>query len=115
MQETNKKHSIIGIVSCTIGCLTFLIFLLAVVFYYLQFQNITGRAQDDALGILQMSAAMILPVPVHIFGLILGAIALFFPNRKKLFPFLGTVSNLIFGFISLFPWLWLIVGGMGRV
>ena len=115
MQEITKKHSILGIVSCVIGCLLFLFFLLSTVFYYLQFQNITASPPDEGLGVLQMFSVMILPIPVHVLCLISGVLSLFFTNRKKFFPILGIVLNLTFAVISLFPWLWLIIRGMGRV
>lgn len=115
MNEITKRHSILGVVSCVIGCLFFFIFLLAIVFYYLQFQGITSNPTDEGLAVLQMAAVMILPIPVHILCLILAAVSLFFKNRKKLFPILSVVLNLIFAVISLFPWLWLIIKAMGRV
>jgi len=114
MKETTKSHSILGVVSCVIGCLMFFIFLLATVFYYLQFQHFIESPRDEGLGILQILVVMVLPLPVHIFCLILSVVPLFFPNRKKIFPILGIVLNSIFAAISLFPWLWLIIGGMGR-
>jgi hypothetical protein len=115
MQQTTKLHSKLGIASCVIGLVMFVIFLIATLFYYLQFQKIIEGSLGDSVGFLQLMAETVLPIPIHAIGLILGVVALFFPNRKKLFPIIGVISNLIFGLISLFPWLYIIVGSMGRV
>ena len=113
-QEIVKPHSIIGILSCVIAGGMFLVFLLATIAYYLQFKQGRGTGSDE-LGLLQLLIEMVVPVPVHSVGLILGAVSLFFPNRKKLFPVLGVCLNLIFGLCSVFPWLWLVFAGFGRV
>lgn len=114
MKEAVKTHSIIGIVSCVIGIGMFVLFLMATLAFYFQFKSQRGP-NSEGLAVLQLVIEMILPIPVHLAGLILGVAALFFPNRKKLFPILGVVLNLIFGLSGLFPWLWLIIGGLGRV
>lgn len=100
MKEANKKHSILGIVSCVIGCLMFFVFFVAVISAFL----FELKMLPKELGGLYLLVILILPIPVHIFGLVLGAVTIFFPNRKKLFPILGTVSNLIFALASLYPW-----------
>jgi hypothetical protein len=113
-KEIVKPHSMIGILSCVVGIGMFLVFLLANVAYYLQFKQGRGSGSDE-LGLLQLLVEMVVPIPVHIVGLILAAVSLFFPNRKKMFPVLGVCLNLIFGLCSLFPWIWLVVAGLGRV
>jgi len=114
MSQAIKTHSIIGIVSCVIALGMFLLFLIAGIAYYIQFQQQAGSGSED-LALLQLLVEMFAPVPVHLVGLILGVIAMFFPNRKKLFPATGIALNLIFGLCSLFPWFWLIFKSMGRV
>jgi len=114
MREIAKKHSKIGIASCAIGVTMFLFFLIATVAFSFQLKEKRGAGSDEAW-LVQLLVEMLFPVPVHLIGLALGAAALFFPNRKKLFPVLGVLLNLVFGVASLFPWLWLIVASLGRV
>jgi len=113
MSQIIKTHSKIGIASCGVGIVMFSLFLIATIAYYFQFKQGTGASSQD-MALLQLLVEMIVPVPVHIIGLILGIVSVFFPNRKKLFPVLGIIFNLFFGLCSLFPWLWLIIGGMGK-
>lgn len=114
MQRTVEPHSKIGVVSGAMGIGMFLIFLIGISAYYFQIRQ--GRGPNsEVLADLQLMIVWLLPVPVHIIGLILGVVSLFFPNRKKLFPILGVVGNLIFSLIGVFPWLWLVIGGMGKV
>lgn len=113
MSQITKTHSKIGIASCVIGIAMFPLFLIATIAYYFQFKQGTGASSAD-MQLIQLLTEMVLPIPVHIFGFILGAISIFFPNRKKLFPGLGMILNLVFGLCSLFPWLWLVIGGVGK-
>lgn len=116
--ETVKSHSKLGIVSCVLALLVFAIFLVA--FGFASFEKSVDestRYSETAgnLRLLSYTFLMFVPIPMHILGLILGGISLFFPNRKKLFPILGVVLNLIFGLCGLLPYLVLAFYSMGRV
>ena len=103
MKEFTKPHSKLGIASCVIGLTTFLIFLLAMVFWLngIWCPGCFGELGSDfVLG--SLAVWLLLPIPALV-GLILGAVSLFFPNRKKLFPIIGVVLNLIIGVIGTFP------------
>jgi hypothetical protein len=104
MNESTKQHSKLGIASCVIALMTFLMFLIVMV-YWTSGIWCPGCAEKLAAvfpidGILIFIFA---PIPVHTVGLILGVVSLFFPNRKKLFPIIGITLNLIFGAFGLFP------------
>ena len=103
MKEFTKPHSKLGIASCVIGLTAFLIFLLAMVFWLngIWCPGCFGELGSDfVLG--SLAVWLLLPIPALV-GLILGAVSLFFPNRKKLFPIIGVVLNLIIGVIGTFP------------
>lgn len=103
MKESTNPHSKLGIASCVIGLTTFLIFLLAMVFWLIPFWC-PGCSQELKDQIILGSLAVLLLVPIPaLVGLILGAVSLFFPNRRKLFPIIGVVLNLIIGVIGTFP------------
>ena len=104
MNESTKPHSKLGIASCVVGLITLSIFLMAVVFWVSGFWC-SGCSQElkDPIILGSLAVMLLVPLPAHLVGLILGAVSLFFPNRKKLFPILGVVLNLIFGLIGAFP------------
>lgn len=103
MKEFTKPHSKLGIASCVIGLTTFLIFLLVMVFWLNGFWCPGCFGEIESQFIIGSLAVMLLtPIPALV-GLILGAVSLFFPNRRKLFPIIGVVLNLIIGVIGLFP------------
>lgn len=116
--KSAQLHSKLGIASCVFGIIIFLIFLLGIGLYSLEFtfghSLGTGELAGD-LRLLNLAFLMFVPIPAHLIGLILGVISLFFPNRKKLFPILGVGLNLIFGLCSLFPYLYLAFYSLGRV
>lgn len=104
MNESTKPHSKLGIASCVIGLIAFLIYLLAMVFWLIPFWC-PGCSQElkDQFILGSLAVMLLVPIPTHIVGLILGAVSLFFPNRKKILPIIGVVLNLIFGVIGAFP------------
>lgn len=103
MKEITKPHSKLGIASCVIGLTTFLIFLLAMVFWLNGFWCPGCFGELESQFILESLAVLLLvPIPALV-GSILGAVSLFFPNRMKLFPIIGVVLNLIIGVIGMFP------------
>ena len=59
--------------------------------------------------------ALFLPIPVHSLAFVFGVVGLFLPNRRNLFPIIGTTLNLILGIGSIWPWLYLAWSGLGRV
>lgn len=103
MKESTQSHSKLGIISCVIGIITFLIFLLAMVFWLIPFWcSGCSKELKDPIILGSLTVMLLVPVPA-IAGFILGTVSLFFPNRKKLFPILGIVLNLIFGAFGTFP------------
>lgn len=116
--DVTKKHSKLGIASFLIGTITFFGFLVAFGFAYFEHgfaESVRNLESMGNLRLLDYAFLMFVPIPVHIIGLILGVISLFFPNRKKLFPIIGTISNLIFGLLSLLPYLVIAYWSLGRV
>lgn len=120
MNESTKPHSKLGIASCLIGLITFLLFVIAMACAYFGEeyraffrQQIGDETTYLRLLFLSVTIASFVPIPAHIVGLILGAVPLFSLNRKKLFPIVGVVLNLIFGVCALLPWLyvsaWLLI------
>jgi hypothetical protein len=115
MAETERRHSKVGIASCGLAVVMFVSFLMAAL--YLQTAwNSESQARwfhSEGLALLQLVVVMFLPVPVHIIGFVMGAVSLFFPNRKKLFPILAIALNGLYGFLSLIPWIWLALHSSG--
>jgi hypothetical protein len=94
MNESTKQHSKLGIASCVIALMTFLIFLLAVAMFFLYPQSLNYLTLRGYLILL------LVPIPTSVVGVILGVIPLFFPNRTKQFPIFGIALNLLFGVIG---------------
>ena len=111
MNETTKPHSKLGIASCVIGLITFLIYLLALeIFFRLVGIPIKGYFGIDPLiygniEVLSFFIVLFVPIPSHLIGLILGVVPLLSSNQKKLIPIFGVVLNLIFGVFGFLPWL----------
>lgn len=104
MNETTKPHSKLGIASCVIALITFLIFLIAIGFWLNGFRcPVCSEDMKGYIMLVGIGVVLVVPIPTHLVGLILGIVSLFFPNRKKLFPIIGIVLNLIFGVIGMFP------------
>ena len=103
MKESAKPNSKLGIASCVIALTTFLIFLLAIIFWFNGFwcPGCFGEVESQLI-LGSLAVWVLLPIPA-LAGLVLGAVSLFFPNRKKLFPIVGVVLNLIVGVIGVFP------------
>lgn len=110
----DRRHSLLGIAACMLGAVMFGLFVAATVLYVLQFERRIAAPADDGLAILLMLTEMVIPVPVHIFAALLGSIALFFKGKKKTFPILAIVSNIVFGVLGLLPWAYLAIVGLGR-
>ena len=115
MSQTAKTHSIIGCISCVIALGMLLIFLLSLLSYNYQLNKLFGDSVSDDLALLQITTLMLVTIPVHLVGLSLGIISVFFPNRKKLFPVLGIILNFIFGCLGLIPYFYIAFYSLGRV
>lgn len=118
MQQTVKIHSKLGIASVVGGSGMFCVYLLALAVYYFEqgLGHSLGQSESASdIRLLDIFMMLLVPIPAHIVCLIPGIVALFFPNRRKLFPIIGVVLNLIFGVLALFPWLYLVFASMGRV
>ena len=103
MKEFTKPHSKLGITSCVIAVTTFLIFLLALVFWTNAIWC-PGCFGELASNFVLAGLALWLLMPLlGVVGLILGAVSLFFSNRMKHFPIAGVVLNLIVIVIGTFP------------
>jgi hypothetical protein len=110
---TPTAHSKIGIAACVGGVGMFLVYLAALLLYRV------GMSADQeppwaspSLGVLVMGVLLFVPIPVHVIGLVMGSVSLFFPKRAKLFPLLAIALNGVFGFLSLFPWLYVLWLGL---
>src|SRR4026209_2909579 len=102
------KHSKLGITSCVIAVATFLMMALLIGASYFISNATADHQQIGAVWIVTDVSTLFLPIPVHFIGLILGVVALFLQNRRKLFPIIGALLNLILGIGSVWPWLYLI-------
>ena len=109
------KHSKLGITSCVIAVATFLMMALLIGASYFIGNVTADHQQIGAVWIVTDVSALFLPIPVHFIGLILGVVGLFLRNRRKLFPIIGTILNLILGIGSVWPWLYLMWHMLGRV
>jgi hypothetical protein len=116
--EIVKPHSKLAIASCLLAIVVFAIFVIAFGFAYFEQSFDESWRYSETMGNLRLSVyafLMFVPIPAHLFGLILAIVSLFFPNRKKLFPILGVVLNFIFGLCGLLPYFVLAIYSMGRV
>jgi hypothetical protein len=103
MIEPTKPHSKLGIASCVIAVIAFLMFLLAMVLWTndLWCPGCLGEIGSH-LVIVGLGAWLLMPF-LGLVGVILGAVSLFFPTRRKVFPIIGIVLNLIIAMIGMFP------------
>src|SRR5688572_4506691 len=101
---TVKPHSKLGIASCITGAAAFLISVVLVLFCL---------SQPHVL--LWILFFALIPISACTVGLILSLTALFFPNRKKIYPILGAVSNALFLICSFSPWVYFLSGPKIRV
>jgi 4-hydroxybenzoate polyprenyltransferase len=90
----------------------FLSYLFGIAYYYVGFRSDSAPwFSSELFNLWQLVVLLFLPIPVHLVGFVMGSVSLFFPRRKKLFPLLGMILNLVFGVCSLFSWLY--VGWLG--
>ena len=108
-----RRHSRLAIASCVVAQGMFFAFLVAVLYFQLGFQSATGPPDSDLLFVLMMSLAMVLPLPVHALGAVLGLVSLLLPGRSKVLPLVGIALNLLFALCSLVPWAWLALHAPG--
>lgn len=103
MEGSTKPNSRLGIASCLIALTAFLIFLLAMVLWTnaIWCPGCFGELGDTFV-FAGLGIWLLMPF-LGLFGVILGAVSLFFPARKKLFPIIGVVLNLIIAVIGTFP------------
>jgi hypothetical protein len=114
MTQMQKTHSMVGIAACVAGVGMFVAFLIGTLYFHFAFRHPQEPwFSSDALDLLQLVVVMVLPIPVHVIGLVLGLVSLFFPQRKKRFPILAIILNLVFGICSLIPWVWLALHSSG--
>ena len=111
----HRRHSLFGVSACLLGAAMFVLFAVVMGLYVLQFNDRIAAPQDEGIALLMLVSGMVLPVPVHLFAALLGAVGLFAGKRKRTFPIAAIVANLVFGTISLLPWLYLMFAGLGRV
>lgn len=104
-----KRHSKLGIASCltAIGVWVYFWVMLYLVFFVDGFtKTLSDVFIPESNGISDfrgMGAAVVLlaliffliPVLGHIFGLLMGAISIFLPGRKRLFPAAGIILNIL--------------------
>ena len=93
----------------------FLSFLCGVAYFELAWD---GQSQarwfnSELLTVWQMAVVMVLPIPVHALGVVLGIASVFFPNRNKFFPVLAIGLNGLFALVGLIPWVWLALHAPG--
>lgn len=89
------KHSGVGITSFVLSLLSgFGMFVMCGVAVYMAMKAPGGMADDDPMVIL-LGLAVIGLGMTQVFAFILGAVALFQPNRKRIFAVLGTIFSLM--------------------
>jgi membrane-associated HD superfamily phosphohydrolase len=89
------KHSGVGITSFVLSLLSgFGMVVLCGVAVYMAMKAPGGMADDDPMVIL-LGLAVIGLGMTQVFAFILGAVALFQPNRKRIFAVLGTIFSLL--------------------
>ena len=102
-----NAHSKLGIAACVAAVGMFLIYLTALLYY----QLMMGSSQEspwasEGLNVLVIAVLLFLPIPVHVIGLVMGIVSMFFRRRAKLFPILAIVLNAVFAVFSLVPWVY---------
>lgn len=104
-----KRHSKLGIASCLMafGVWVYFAVMLFLVFYVDGFTKILsdlfvpdsrGISDFRGMGTAVVVFAVIfflIPVAGHIFGLLMGAIGMVLPGRKRFFPSAGIILNLL--------------------
>ncbi len=113
-----KPPSLLGVASCLLALIVFAIFVIGFAFAYFEQSFDESFRTGETVGnlrILDSAFLMFVPIPMHILGLILAVISLFFPNRKKIYSILGVILNLIFGLCGLLPYFVLAIYSMGRM
>src|SRR6185503_2279433 len=99
MTPSGKTHSKIGIVACAGGAAMFLFFLVGCFFFFRSWPE-SEYPFSQLVNLMPMILVLLLPIPVHVLGLVLGVVSLFFPKRRVLFPILAIILNLMFGILS---------------
>lgn len=105
--KNQRIHSRIGIASCVVGGGMFLLLLAGIVYQLMEGRMKEAGFESGGLSVFAFAVVFFLPLPVHVIGLVLGVVSLFFPKRKKLFPVLGVILNFLFGVFSLGPLIFL--------
>ena len=104
-----KRHSKLGIASCLMafGVWVYFAVMLFLVFYVDGFTKLLsdlfvpdsrGISDFRGMGTAVVVFAVIfflIPVAGHIFGLLMGAIGIVLPGRKRFFPAAGIILNLL--------------------
>lgn len=94
ISKPELKHSGVGITSFVLSLLSGAgMFVLCAVAVYVSMESPVGLADDDPMVIL-LGLAVIAAGITQVFAFILGAVALFQPNRKRIFAILGTIFSL---------------------
>lgn len=106
---TQKRHSKLGIASCLMAFAVWIYFvvMLYLVFYVDGFTKVLndlfvpesrGISDFRGMGTAVVVFAVIfflIPVAGHIFGLLMGAIGMVLPGRKRFLPTAGIILNLL--------------------
>lgn len=91
----------------------FLVYLAGLLYYNLGTgSDVPPPWTSPDLNMLVIAVLLFVPIPVHVIGFVMGGVSLFFPKRAKLFPLLAIALNGVFGFSSLFPWLYVLWLGL---
>ncbi|NDI35896.1 hypothetical protein [Chengkuizengella sediminis] len=104
-QETKIKHSGLGIASFIIGTISIVLAIVMFILLSMSVSNIIISAEPTEEEILELVSSqplfitsilvLLIVLFIQIIGAIIGVISLFIKNRKKLFPILGTILNLL--------------------
>lgn len=95
-----QKHSRIGIASFVVGIVSMLIFCLAILLAFgygfsMTAQNPSFQVSRSSPIILALSLMMLISPVLSLVGAVLGSVAVFQQNLKKLFAILGLVFNML--------------------
>lgn len=109
-----KPHSKLGIVSCAVGLVMFLVMTVLLIANNLADRVTSDPQQIGGVMIATWVTAGFVLIPVHLAGLGLGVVGLFMRGTRKVFAWIGVALNLILGIGSVWPWIYLIWHGLGR-
>lgn len=104
-----RKHSVFGIISFVIGLLADISLFGLIVAAGIVSEMYADQMQDDSALVLGLGVLILGCLLAAVFGVVLGIVGLFEPDRNRTFPILGTIFSSLGGVAVI---LLMIIGSM---